>query len=223
MKFGEELRSSIIKDYEYSYIDYNGLKRALKTAKDARAAARRRAVPSLSQSSTVVERDDGTRNPTAKPSNPPTKPAKGAKGSKGKKDGKNKRGGPIDTSSARSESSWSLVDEERFVRMLEEELNRVYKKQQLQLAAIQREIETTRGEVTEVLDRVRTRRPDEGGPGEEEFILLERDISDIIAEVHELAKYVQLNYTGFCKIIKKHDVCWHVGWAATPSGPRDTL
>jgi len=43
-------------------------------------------------------------------------------------------------------------------------------------------------------------------PTEEEFMLLEEDLSDIIADVHDLAKFVQLNYTGFQKIIKKHDV-----------------
>jgi len=31
-------------------------------------------------------------------------------------------------------------------------------------------------------------------------------LSDIIADVHDLAKFTQLNYTGFQKIIKKHDV-----------------
>jgi SPX domain protein involved in polyphosphate accumulation len=36
--------------------------------------------------------------------------------------------------------------------------------------------------------------------------LLEEDLSDIIADVHDLAKFTQLNYTGFQKIIKKHDV-----------------
>lgn len=35
--------------------------------------------------------------------------------------------------------------------------------------------------------------------------MLEADLSDIIADVHDLAKYTQLNYTGFQKIIKKHD------------------
>lgn len=35
--------------------------------------------------------------------------------------------------------------------------------------------------------------------------MLEEDLSDIIADVHDLAKFTQLNYTGFQKIIKKHD------------------
>ena len=50
------------------------------------------------------------------------------------------------------------------------------------------------------------RRPGEDGPSDEEFMLLEEDLSDIIADVHDLAKFVQVNYTGFYKIIKKHDV-----------------
>ena len=45
-------------------------------------------------------------------------------------------------------------------------------------------------------------------PFEDDFNLLEEDVSDIIADVHDLAKFTQLNYTGFQKIIKKHDVGW---------------
>ena len=45
----------------------------------------------------------------------------------------------------------------------------------------------------------------QNAPSEEDFDLLEEDLSDIIADVHDLAKFVQLNYTGFQKIIKKHD------------------
>ena len=41
---------------------------------------------------------------------------------------------------------------------------------------------------------------------EEDFLLLEDDINDIIADVHDLAQFTRLNYTGFQKIIKKHDV-----------------
>ena len=41
---------------------------------------------------------------------------------------------------------------------------------------------------------------------EDVFMVLEDDLSDIIADVHDLAKFTQLNYTGFQKIIKKHDV-----------------
>ena len=43
---------------------------------------------------------------------------------------------------------------------------------------------------------------------EEDFLLLEYDINDIIADVHDLAQFTRLNYTGFQKIIKKHDVSY---------------
>lgn len=65
------------------------------------------------------------------------------------------------------------------------------------------------------LDKRGPRRPSQNGssvyeeedvPTEEDFMLLEEDLSDIIADVHDLAKFTQLNYTGFQKIIKKHDV-----------------
>ncbi|KAG0136894.1 putative vacuolar transporter chaperone (Vtc4) [Tuber indicum] len=52
------------------------------------------------------------------------------------------------------------------------------------------------------------------GPTEEDFELLEEDLSDIIADVHDLAKFTQLNYTGFQKIIKKHDK--QTGWPLRP-------
>ncbi|TGZ78676.1 hypothetical protein EX30DRAFT_355971 [Ascodesmis nigricans] len=44
--------------------------------------------------------------------------------------------------------------------------------------------------------------------------MLEEDLSDIIADVHDLAKFTQLNYTGFQKIIKKHDK--QTGWTLKP-------
>ena len=50
---------------------------------------------------------------------------------------------------------------------------------------------------------------------EKDFLLLEEDLSGIIADVHDLAKYTQLNYTGFQKIIKKHDK--KTGWHLKPS------
>ena len=69
--------------------------------------------------------------------------------------------------------------------------------------------------VVDRLDNRGPKRPSQNGsvgddqedvPTEEDFMLLEEDLSDIIADVHDLAKFTQLNYTGFQKIIKKHDV-----------------
>jgi len=83
---------------------------------------------------------------------------------------------------------------------------------------IVRRIKASEREVSEVIGRLDKSGPkpaqngnaghaeEEDVPTEEEFMLLEEDLSDIIADVHDLAKFTQLNYTGFQKIIKKHDV-----------------
>lgn len=146
MKFGEQLRSSVIREYQWYYIDYNGLKGELKNA-------------------TGPPRDNGRRE-------------------------------------------WTEDDETRFVERLEAELEKVHTKQQVKAMEIARRIAVSEREVKDVVNRLNERGLGDDGPSEEEFILLEEDLSDIIADVHDLAKFVQLNYTGFYKIIKKHDVSW---------------
>ena len=78
---------------------------------------------------------------------------------------------------------------------------------------IVRRINSSEREVHEVISRLdkaqqseQEESPQVDEPSEAEFLLLEEDLSDIIADVHDLAKFAQLNYTGFQKIIKKHDV-----------------
>ena len=146
MKFGEQLRSSIIREYQWYYIDYDGLKAELKKA-----------------------------------TGPPS-------------------------SEAPNGREWTEDDERRFVEKLETELEKVHTKQQVKAMEISRRIAVSEREVKDVVNRLNERGLDETGPNEEEFMLLEEDLSDIIADVHDLAKFVQLNYTGFYKIIKKHDV-----------------
>ncbi|KAI1333168.1 SPX-domain-containing protein [Xylariaceae sp. FL0255] len=164
MKFGEQLRSSVIREYQWYYIDYNGLKAELKTASG----------PAL---------DDSTP-------------------------------GPSDSSAAtnKNKNRWTEEDEQRFIARLYAELDKVYSKTKVKESEIERRIAVSEREVKEVVSRVTERGLSEQGPPEEEFILLEQDLSDIIADVHDLAKYVQLNYTGFYKIIKKHDKMtnWHL-------------
>jgi SPX domain protein involved in polyphosphate accumulation len=45
----------------------------------------------------------------------------------------------------------------------------------------------------------------EGGI-EERFRELEEEVSILVADVHDLALFTKLNFTGFVKIVKKHDV-----------------
>ena len=105
---------------------------------------------------------------------------------------------------------WKDEDEQRFIVLLEGELDKVFSFQKLKSEEIVRRIRSSEKEVEEVVDRL-----DHNGdavdvkdePTEDDFLLLEADLSDIIADVHDLAKFTQLNYTGFQKILKKHDVC----------------
>jgi SPX domain protein involved in polyphosphate accumulation len=108
----------------------------------------------------------------------------------------------------RSHRVWDEVAEQEFVQQLENELDKVYSFTTVKSEEIVRRIASSEKEVNEVLQRSLQA---EGGSeqeraSEEDFELLEEDLSDIIADVHDLAKFAQLNYTGFQKIIKKHDV-----------------
>ena len=154
MKFGEQLRSSVIREYQWYYIDYEGLK-------------------------TDLKHPSGPLPPPTPTSGKPRRPPR---------------------------REWTEEDESRFVGKLEAELDKVHTKQQVKAMEISRRIAVSEREVREVVNRLNERGPGQDGPSEEEFMLLEEDLSDIIADVHDLAKFVQLNYTGFYKIIKKHDV-----------------
>ena len=152
MKFGEQLRASIIPEYQWSYIDYDGLKQLLK-----------------SPSGSIATWTD----------------------SKGKE-----RTGP----------QWIDEDETKFVRKLESELDKVFTKHKVKSMEITRRIQSSERDVHDVVSSLNDRGTGDSGPDEEEFISLEQLLSDIITDVHDLAKFVQVNYTGFYKIVKKHDV-----------------
>ncbi|ERF73121.1 hypothetical protein EPUS_09195 [Endocarpon pusillum Z07020] len=158
MKFGQQLRSSLIKDYYWHYIAYDDLKDALRTPY-------------------VSEPSDSNPSPERRP--------------------------------------WNEDDEKAFVQQLEGELDKVFTFQKLKSEEIVRRIKASEREVKMVVEKQdRSNKPkDKQDPDlEEDFELLEADLSDIIADVHDLAKYTQLNYTGFQKIIKKHDKLteWHL-------------
>ncbi|RAK96340.1 putative vacuolar transporter chaperone (Vtc4) [Aspergillus ibericus CBS 121593] len=168
MRFGEHLRSSMIKEYYWYYIAYEDLKKALKTGY-------------------VTE-------PTPENARPDRQP-------------------------------WSEDDEKHFVTLLESELDKVFNFQRIKSAEIARRIQASETEVNDVVSRLDSssssrsdsasnsrshRRP----PSDEDFLMLEQVLSDIIADVHDLAKFTQLNYTGFQKIIKKHDK--QTGWHLRP-------
>nr|POE93676.1 vacuolar transporter chaperone 4 [Quercus suber] len=158
--FGQQLRSSLIKDWYYYYISYDDLKKSLRT--------------------------DFEHTPIVQT------------GQKGKR------------------KPWAEEDEQRFVNDLEQELDKVFTFQKVKSQEIIRRINASEKEVSEVIARTEAANQDDrakaDAPDEDEYLLLEEDLSDIIADVHDLAKFTQLNYTGFQKIIKKHDKLthWHL-------------
>jgi SPX domain protein involved in polyphosphate accumulation len=158
MKFGEQLRSSVIKEYQWYYIAYDELKELMK------------------------------KDYVSKPTKENPKPKR---------------------------QEWTEEDESKFISRIELELDKVYSKQKLKVIEISRRIQSTEREVNDIVGRLDSRGPvirdayngnDDDAPTEEEFMMLEEDLNEITADVNDLAKFVQLNYTGFQKIIKKHDV-----------------
>jgi SPX domain protein involved in polyphosphate accumulation len=100
---------------------------------------------------------------------------------------------------ARTRSNqWSEDDEASFVELLEKELEKVYGFQTVKSGEINRRIQHCEKEITEVIEA--------NAATEDDYLAIEEELSMIIADVHDLAKFTRLNYTGFLKIIKKHDV-----------------
>lgn len=110
---------------------------------------------------------------------------------------------------------WTEDDERAFVTLLESELEKVFNFQKLKSEEIVHRIKESEVDVNDVVSRLdgstsgarrQSARPSQPPPTDDDFLVLEQVLSDIIADVHDLAKFTQLNYTGFQKIIKKHDV-----------------
>lgn len=96
-------------------------------------------------------------------------------------------------------AEWQEEDESKFVEKLEKELAKVYNFQRVKLSEITKHIQQETQEVDALCEKEH--------PEEDDFTACEIELSQIIADVHDLAKFTRLNYTGFLKIIKKHDVC----------------
>ncbi|KAI9261592.1 VTC domain-containing protein [Phascolomyces articulosus] len=109
---------------------------------------------------------------------------------------------------SRGDQEWTEGNESEFVERLEKELDKVYSFQRVKLEEINRRIESEAQEVEELCRKE--------APEEDEFTASEMELGHIIADVHDLAKFTRLNYTGFLKIIKKHDPMFMVRLNAKP-------
>ncbi|BGP19071.1 hypothetical protein JCM10213_006662 [Rhodosporidiobolus nylandii] len=129
---------------------------------------------------------------------------------------------------------WDDADEADFIKALESELDKVVKFQESKIGELTNKIATYEAEVKELIATARERREQREasrsgsttGEGDEEqgaedsddnmsdtsddefedrFVDLEEDLANVIADVHDLGHFSHLNYTGFIKIVKKHD------------------
>lgn len=92
---------------------------------------------------------------------------------------------------------WNETDEGYFVELLERELEKVYSFQNVKIGEVQRKLTYYNSQAQEFK---------KNGAEEETWRALEVELYRLIAEIDVLAKYTRLNYTGFLKIVKKHDV-----------------
>lgn len=101
------------------------------------------------------------------------------------------------------DNQWLNELEEEFLAEMERELDKVHLFTKVKNTEVHRRIKDSERYVAEVvaaLDGDAAHRP-----SEQDFEDLEEELLDIIADVHDLAKFTRLNYTGFQKILKKHD------------------
>jgi SPX domain protein involved in polyphosphate accumulation len=140
MKFGETLKSSLIKDYAYYYIRYDELKYALKKGLEE------------------------------------------------------------------NHHQWNNTLEEQFVDTLEQELDKIYNFFRLKHKEILRRVKEIESLVEKTVQASKNVTDIEDLQYfEQDFQDLEEELSDIIADVHDLNTFTRLNYIGFQKILKKHD------------------
>ena len=140
MKFGETLKSSLIKDYAYYYIGYDELKYVIK---------------------------------------------KGLESNNGR---------------------WNNHLEEQFVDSLQQELDKVYNFFKLKHKEILKRVKDVESLVEKTVEASKNAVDiEEFQYFEQDFNDLEEELSDIIADVHDLNTFTRLNYIGFQKILKKHD------------------
>ncbi|RKP09460.1 SPX-domain-containing protein [Thamnocephalis sphaerospora] len=102
--------------------------------------------------------------------------------------------------------SYKEGDEAYFVEQLEQELDKVFSFQQVKYGEINRRVQALEDRVQKLSEDPET----EMSAYED----VEVDINAVLEEVNELARFTRLNYSGFLKIIKKHDK--HTGYVLKP-------
>lgn len=102
----------------------------------------------------------------------------------------------LDAGSHKS-AKWTDDDESRFVQALDGELEKVYGFQSSQYDNLNKRIEQLEKEADDITSKV--------NKDHVEWSKFHQEVENALAEAHELDHFARLNFTGFQKIVKKHD------------------
>ncbi|KXS14634.1 vacuolar membrane protein [Gonapodya prolifera JEL478] len=113
----------------------------------------------------------------------------------------------LKTATSKGNEGISDQEEQRFVETLERELDKVVSFRQLKFDELQRHILELEHTVDRMLAQSATPPPgvDAERFSQERYAPQAREMDKIAREISELSKYARLNFTGFMKILKKHD------------------
>lgn len=92
---------------------------------------------------------------------------------------------------------WTKTDQLDITNKLESELEKVYRFTETQLKAINQRADQGRVSLNQLMNS--------SSSNKKEYDTLADTLTEILFDVNDLAKFLQLNATGFEKIIKKHD------------------
>ncbi|KAL0074402.1 VTC domain-containing protein [Phycomyces blakesleeanus] len=97
-----------------------------------------------------------------------------------------------------ADHEWNEEDEKYFTRMLEQELDNVYNTVVIKLEDINSRIKYCDA-------TIQTLKNSQSWSSDESWESTETILTETLFDLNDLAKFIRLNYTGFRKIIKKHD------------------
>ncbi|TPX38549.1 hypothetical protein SeMB42_g06669 [Synchytrium endobioticum] len=109
---------------------------------------------------------------------------------------------------ANPQGKFAEQDEAAFVEILERELEKVASFRALKSDELERRVAHAQAAVDSILSS-------SDKPNETRMRAVEDELNKIATEMTELSKFVRLNYTGFMKILKKHDK--HAGFQLKPT------
>ncbi|TPX31027.1 hypothetical protein SmJEL517_g05569 [Synchytrium microbalum] len=107
-----------------------------------------------------------------------------------------------------TDGKFTEQDEAAFVEICERELEKVASFRTLKSDELERRVAHAQAAIDSILSSG-------GKPDDNRMKAVEDELNKIATEMTELSKFVRLNYTGFMKILKKHDK--HAGYQLKPT------